>query len=99
MVVVSADVVNRSVGSVVVVPLTSKKEGQSARSHEVLITRTADNGLTDDSFAQPQYVTSIDRYAGIERICGRMSEPVMRQITSQLMLVLGHIPSPPPPRR
>lgn len=92
-IVISTDFFNDRLDTVIIVPVSSLKEGATPRAHEVFI-KKGDGGLEVDSVAQPIQIRTIDRRVRCRNVIGRVSPPVMRQIIAKLGEVLGGTPGP-----
>lgn len=89
-VVISADTINARLNTLIVVPISSKKD-RDPYPHEVFV-RKGEGGLTLDSLAQPVQVRTIDRRGRVVSILGRLPPQTMAQISLQLFVVLGGLP-------
>lgn len=79
VVVIQNDIGNKHSPTTIVVPLTSKKKKKGLKTH-VLIKKTDENGLTEDSIALCEQVRTIDKKR-IKAGLGYISElSVMRDI-------------------
>ena len=87
-VVVSSDVLNRSLETLIVVPISSLKPGKTPYRHEVFI-RAGEGGLLEDSVAQPIQIRTIDRSQRVTKILGQLPAPTMAQLGASMFGVLG----------
>jgi mRNA interferase MazF len=88
-VVVSNDKLNRSLSTLVIVPITTHEGKGHAASHEVGI-HAGDGELTKDAAAQPCQVRTIDKLERIREVWGTLSEPVMAEIEDLVIFVVSN---------
>ena len=89
--VVSSNLLNRTLQTVIVVPFGSVKGGRKPHLHEVLV-RAGEGGLDKDSFLQASQVRTIDRFERIKSITGTVSNDTLEKIRSALDFALGGLP-------
>ena len=92
-VVISIDFFNDRLDTMIVIPISSLKEGAAPREHEVLI-KKGEGGLDVDSVAQPIQVRTVDRKLRMKKILGRLPPATMRQIIAKLGEAVGANPGP-----
>jgi mRNA-degrading endonuclease toxin of MazEF toxin-antitoxin module len=92
-VIISTDFFNDRLDTMIVVPISSLKEGIEPREHEVLI-KKGEGGLEFDSVAQPIQVRTVDRKIRVKKILGRLPPATMRQIINKLGEAVGATPGP-----
>jgi len=88
-VVVSSDVHNRNLTTIIVVPISGLK-GKQPFPHEVFIC-SGEGGLTEDSVAQPVQIRTVDRNKRVAAVLGQLQSTTMAQIDASLFAVLGGI--------
>lgn len=92
-VIVSADIYNRNIDTIVIIPISGLKDDSGVkrerRLDEVVITTPqAESGLDFDSVAQPIQVRTIDRYERVTRIIGTLQPKDMQSISLKLAEVV-----------
>jgi mRNA interferase MazF len=87
-VVISSDFHNDRLDTVVIVPISSLKEGSEARAHEVLL-KKGEGGLDVDSVAQPIQIRTIDRKPRVKRVLGKLPPLSVGRIGIKLIETLG----------
>lgn len=87
-VVVSNDALNRKLGTVIVVPLTTHGGGGKPKPFEVEL-KAGDGGLEKDGYALPHQVRTIDKAARVTEIWGELSDDCMTEIEDQLAFAQG----------
>lgn len=88
-VIISSDVHNQRLDTIVVIPISSLK-GRKPYPHEVFIA-PPEGGLTEESVAQPVQIRTVDRYKRVDEISGQLAPMAMVQISASLFAVLGGI--------
>ena len=86
-VVVSSDLLNKRLVTLIVVPISGLK-GKKAFKHEVEI-EAGEGGLTERSVAQPIQIRTIDREKRVVAILGQLSSTTMTRISTSLFGILG----------
>jgi mRNA interferase MazF len=92
-IVISSDFYNERLDTVIVVPLSSLKDGAVVRTHEVLV-KQGEGGLAADSVAQPIQVRTIDRTKRCQKVIGKVSPLIMRDIIAKLGEAVGATAGP-----
>lgn len=83
--VISSDVLNRHALDVCVVPITSVHHGRFALRVPL---RAGEGGLTRDSWAKCDQVTSLDKQAAVYPPVGRITHATMSRIEEGIRLAL-----------
>jgi mRNA interferase MazF len=89
-VVVSGDRFNAALATLIVVPISSVKDGGRVYANEVEI--QPGHGVTLLSKAQPIQIRTIDRFERVEAIKGKLPKETMDAIDSKIRMVLGMLP-------
>lgn len=92
-VVLSTDFYNDRLDTVIIIPISSLKEGAEPRTSEVSI-KKGEGGLELDSVAQPLQIRTIDRRKRCQKVIGRVSPATLGQIVRKLGEILGANPGP-----
>jgi mRNA-degrading endonuclease toxin of MazEF toxin-antitoxin module len=92
-VIISTDFFNDRLDTIIVIPISSLKEGATPREHEVFIKKD-EGGLDVDSVAQPIQVRTVDRKFRVKKLLGRLPPATMRQIIAKLGEAVGATPGP-----
>ena len=83
-VVVSADMLNKNLHTVIVVPLTTHGAGAVAKPYEIPL-KAGDGDLDHDGFALPHQVRTIDKRKRVTEIRGVLSRDAMDEIEGGLI--------------
>lgn len=97
-VVVSADLLNRKMATLIIVPISTLHDGREPFHHEVKLEYMEGDTVTT-CVAQPIQIRAIDRYKRVEAIKGMLTDETMAKISMSLFMVLGGIPDPSKPRK
>lgn len=93
-VVVSADIYNRKLDTIIVVPISGLEDENGPKRkpwpHEVEIP-AGSGGLRFNSAAQPVQIRTIDRYARVTKILGELPESVMALVLVKILEVTSGV--------
>jgi len=84
-IVISSDVLNRHALDVCIIPITSAHHGRFALR---VLLRSGEGGLTRDSWAKCDQVTTLDKQLAAYPPLGRISDAMMSQIENGVRLAL-----------
>ncbi len=91
-VVVSPDLYNKSLRTIIVIPITGDEPGKAVFAHEVALAAGGSGGLDKNSKAQPHQMRCVDK-SRIVKVLGRLSVEEMLRVQQSAQMAIAEIPT------